>query len=1437
MKASRIRIALILAVCGIVVPVALPELSVAREGYWQGDISNNWNTAGNWFVVDAPGDGGFVPQSSGGFNVRAIIGTDNMNGALNSSAAPFGSPVISGALLPTAKATIGGLYLGLRELNYSVTPPTFVNPAPAAGALVGSLTINAGTLNNVSTADSAKGADGRIVVGADGRGYLTMNGGVLTGQNLVVGGEDISTGNGTSRVDLRGSSSLSISTATPSSGTATFNRRLRIEGPSVNFSTSGSIRLNSSNTYTAVITSPTAHSPLKTAIAYVGGALNVEFSGAGATHSLNTTWDLIDVSLGMIGNFNNLSAGGDVNVTGLATPTPLGAAYRLKQVAAPMNHKLLQLSYEGILVLHVNRGTGELSVTNPLGGAIDLDGYSVKSTLGSLKDTYKGISGAPAGNAGWTKHGLSANALSEVKQTGVLDMSPISSISLGTGFDKHAVAAKIANFGTDGEDLIFEYTSPFGGVVRGQIQYEGAKFENNLVLRVNPNTGQATIKNDSLETLTFDGFSILSSTAALNGAGFSGLGGSWESSPATSTALTQTNLTGATTLVPGAELAIGDISSANFATADAQAGLSMEFILVNGGFAGDYNENGVVDAADYTVWRDKLGSATALPNDNTAGVGQDDYDRWKASFGEGTAFREGSVVFDATLGAGGGGLAGAAVPEPTTAWLLLAGIGSILAIRRGKQQRQTPHSRLCGPIFGQAGETIMSRQFGFCLLAAFGVCAALIAALPAAAMTQGIALSNFDFELPGPPEEKVLAFNDAGEPIAGIIPGWTFVGPGVETFGHDTIMGDSGTEGSGNPGNELLLSTFDGVVYQTATGFNVTSIPATQTYKFGFDAKEIFTQNAEGTRLKESGQLTVRYYYGAGRTTLATQVVHPTGIYSHYELLIPSGSALLTPAMGQPIGVEFDTTSLEFDAEVAHGWIGVDNVVMEITGALPGDLNGDGAVNTADYAIVRNNQRLASPFEFQGELTGDNMVNLNDFRAFKNVVSTLGAGSGSLTIGEVPEPSSLTLVLIVVGGASGVFRRKRYARVHCNRVCLLAMFGLVACFAAASRSDATLLAYDPFYKTGDNGGVGEYTASSPGDPNAMPPVAPVFVPISGQNPNTGSFFGGPWAAPASGDAPNGAVVQGGLSYLGTPAAGGAAGIMTPRPFTGDTNARYSRPLATPWDSSTEGTYYISYAVNFGAMAPDNLLGSMGYRGVEFTNLYVGYNEYYYPAGPDQANQKKPDTARMTFQVGPTNNNIYQIISNSPSSFNEDGATHLVVLKFEMTTDPIVDGSGGDTLSIFLDPLSTTEPDLPGASVTGRDYALSNIGFGYYGGDGSTSPIWDEIRIGTTFLDVLPELPTPGDTDGDHDVDLDDYATIMSFFNQQVAGGPAMGDVALANGTQGSDGRVGLGDFRLWKDVYPFPGAGSAAGVVPEPASLLLLSIAMLTLTGYGRRRR
>ncbi len=58
------------------------------------------------------------------------------------------------------------------------------------------------------------------------------------------------------------------------------------------------------------------------------------------------------------------------------------------------------------------------------------------------------------------------------------------------------------------------------------------------------------------------------------------------------------------------------------------------------GVTGDFDASGTVDAADYTVWRDGLGSETPLVNDDGLGtpIGQAHYALWKANFGSSASY-------------------------------------------------------------------------------------------------------------------------------------------------------------------------------------------------------------------------------------------------------------------------------------------------------------------------------------------------------------------------------------------------------------------------------------------------------------------------------------------------------------------------------------------------------------------------------------------------------------------------------------------------------------------------------------------------------------------------------------------------------------------------------------------------------------------------------
>lgn len=95
--------------------------------------------------------------------------------------------------------------------------------------------------------------------------------------------------------------------------------------------------------------------------------------------------------------------------------------------------------------------------------------------------------------------------------------------------------------------------------------------------------------------------------------------------------------------------------------------------------AGDYNGDGSVDAADYTTWRDQLGSDVALLNE-TATLGSvtiEDYDVWKGNFG--------------TSGAGGSAVA-APVPEPSSILLLLCAPAFVFCSRPTGGNRWGPFS-------------------------------------------------------------------------------------------------------------------------------------------------------------------------------------------------------------------------------------------------------------------------------------------------------------------------------------------------------------------------------------------------------------------------------------------------------------------------------------------------------------------------------------------------------------------------------------------------------------------------------------------------------------------------------------------------------------------------------------------------------------------------
>jgi hypothetical protein len=148
---------------------------------------------------------------------------------------------------------------------------------------------------------------------------------------------------------------------------------------------------------------------------------------------------------------------------------------------------------------------------------------------------------------------------------------------------------------------------------------------------------------------------------------------------------------GATTLSPGQALNLGGLFNETSGSQDLELQFALagdvvprfgvvQYTAISAAVPGDYNNNGVVDAGDYTIWRDHLGQTFQLQNEGgiTPGVvNAADYAFWKANFGNGTP----------GAGAAAAGRAAVGVPEPASSSLVLA--ATVVACGIWSRRRQS----------------------------------------------------------------------------------------------------------------------------------------------------------------------------------------------------------------------------------------------------------------------------------------------------------------------------------------------------------------------------------------------------------------------------------------------------------------------------------------------------------------------------------------------------------------------------------------------------------------------------------------------------------------------------------------------------------------------------------------------------------------------------
>ncbi|BBO33607.1 dockerin type I domain-containing protein [Lacipirellula parvula] len=572
----------------------------------------DWNAGANW-------SSGFTPEAQ--YNEVAVIGGSRQ------------------AYVAGATPAVGGVIMDSSTLEIR----------------------SGGDLQAIANNTGGNTVLGNIVMGQSVNTFLTVKrGGTLSAQQLTTGG-----GSGTA---LTLGETTGTGTASLSIAGGTLNRITRVVGNNVSFTSSGSLTFGSASVLNPVITGA-AHSTINvTGTANLAGIVRPEFSGY--TPVLGNSWNLVTANQ-LAGNFT-------VDAS-LAPAGPLGTAYVVSKT-----NTTATLKYTNLLVLNVDRATGAVNIQNKVGSPIAFDAYTVTSPSGALTGSWNSLQ--DQGVTAWDEADNSSNSRrTEFRTNGSSSINAGSQLAIGNPFMPTAPAA----LGIEpGADLGFQYNVPGQGTFNGIIEYTGRL--NNVVLTIDPSTGKAAIQNESpYFSATIDGYTVTSTSGKFltaNGTWNSlqdqGVTGWDQADNANANRLTEFKTSGTTTLNGGGtvlnlgtpvSLASGALSLSDFAfqyklsTGEVKNGV-VKFGTIptfNPG-AGDYNNDGKVDGADFLAWQRGFGSSVT-PGSGADGSGNGVVDAadltiWKSSFGSATAAGE---------------VATAAVPEPATLSTLLIALGCL----------------------------------------------------------------------------------------------------------------------------------------------------------------------------------------------------------------------------------------------------------------------------------------------------------------------------------------------------------------------------------------------------------------------------------------------------------------------------------------------------------------------------------------------------------------------------------------------------------------------------------------------------------------------------------------------------------------------------------------------------------------------------------------
>ena len=349
--------------------------------------------------------------------------------------------------------------------------------------------------------------------------------------------------------------------------------------------------------------------------------------------------------------------------------------------------KKADLTFSNLPVLEVHRATGASKIMNVVGGPITITGYAIESALGTMNpESFSGFGGDD-----WDRPNPVNTSVAEFSLTGDRTLEVGDTLEIGNAYNGGATHPL-------DEDVAFRFVSPSGEIREGLVQYTGPA--NDLVLNVNPDTGEITVQNLSsfIDPVEVTGYTISSPSGALKAAdltSFSDTGAAgegWSEANPDNNLISELNLSSSKSFGNGTVISLGNIFDTagardiamEYSTVDEIISATVEYQTSMGPVVptcedlkasripGDANGNNEVEFTDFLALANNFGGPGGYEEGNFDCLGNVEF----------VDFLTLANNFGST------GAATAAVPEPSSNCLLGLGGMLLLAARRRRRGNQ-----------------------------------------------------------------------------------------------------------------------------------------------------------------------------------------------------------------------------------------------------------------------------------------------------------------------------------------------------------------------------------------------------------------------------------------------------------------------------------------------------------------------------------------------------------------------------------------------------------------------------------------------------------------------------------------------------------------------------------------------------------------------------